>query len=89
MTAPLLPPAATFAYWWPSAPKAVRDFSHGFLKARGLTYLEDIPSADWQAYAAGAKAAAKAPRTFAPAPRPAPKPSLPGNPVDLISGERL
>lgn len=89
MSAPLLPPAATFAHWWPSAPKAVWDFSHAFLKARGLSRLEDIPRADWQAYAAGAKAAAKAPRTFAPVQRPAPEPSLPGNPMDLLTGERL
>lgn len=89
MTAPLLPPAASFAQWWTSAPSAVWDFTRDFLKARGLLRLEDIPPADWQAYADGAKAAAKAPRTFAPAPRPAPKPSLPGNPMGLISGERL
>lgn len=89
MTVPLLPPAATFAQWWTSAPSAVSDFSDSFLKAHGLNHLEDIPSGDWQAYADGAKAAAKAPRTFTPAQRPAPKPSLPGNPVDLVTGERL
>lgn len=89
MTAPLLPPAAAFAQWWPSAPSAVWDFSHAFLKARGLFRLEDIPPADWQAYSVGTKAAAKAPRTFASTPRPAPKPSLPGNPIDLVTGERL
>lgn len=89
MTTPLLPPAATFAQWYPSAPSAVKAFSDSFLWERGLNRLEDIPSADWQAYAEGVKAAAKAPRTFAPAPRPVPKPSLPGNPMDLITGERL
>jgi hypothetical protein len=89
MSAHLLPPAATFAQWWTSAPSAVTDFSDGFLKARDLTRLEDIPPADWQAYADGAKTAAKASRTFAPTPRPAPKPSLPGNPVDLVMGKRL
>lgn len=89
MTAPLLPPAATFAAWVYSAPSAVKVFSDSFLKARGLSRLEDIPPADWQAYAIGAKVAAKASRIFTPAPRPAPKPSLPGNPMDLISGERL
>lgn len=88
MTSPLLPPAATFAYWWPSAPSVITDFSDSFLKARGLPRLEDIPPSDWQAYSDGAKAAAKAPRIFAPSQQ-APKPSLPGNPVDLISGERL
>lgn len=86
MTAPLLPPPATFAAWVYSAPSAVKVFSDSFLKARGLFCLEDIPPTDWSAYADGAKAAAKA-RTFAP--RPAPKPPLPGNPVDLLTGERL
>lgn len=89
MTAPLLPPAATFAAWVYSAPSAVKEFSGSFLKARGLSRLEDIPPADWQAYADGAKAAAKAPQVFAPPPRPAAKPSLPGNPLNLVTGERL
>jgi hypothetical protein len=87
MTAQPLPPTAAYDRWWASAPSAVFAFSDDFLKARGLSRLEDIPSADWQAYADGVKAAAKAPRPFAP--RPTPKPSLPGNPVDLITGERL
>jgi hypothetical protein len=78
-----------FAQWWTSAPSAVTGFSDDFLKARGLKRLEDIPPADWQAYAEGVKAAAKAPRVFAPPSRPSPKPSLLGNPIDLISGKRL
>lgn len=88
MSAQPLPPTAVFAQWYTSAPSAVQAFSDRFLKARGLSRLEDIPPADWQDYADGAKAAAKA-RTFAPAPRPASKPSLPGNPINLISGGRL
>lgn len=89
MSAQPLPPTATFAQWYTSAPSAVQAFSDRFLKARGLSRLEDIPPADWKAYADGAKAAAKAPRPFAPAQRPVPKPSLPGNPIDLVTGERL
>lgn len=88
MTATTLPPPAVFAQWYTSAPSAVQAFSDRFLKARGLPRLEDIPSADWPAYADGAKAAAKT-RTFAPAQRPAPKPSLPGNPIDLVTGKPL
>jgi hypothetical protein len=89
MTAPLLPPAATFAHWWTSAPSAVSEASDAFLKARGLSRLEDIPPADWQTYATGVKSAAKASRVFAPPGRPAPKPSLPGDPMDLVTGKRL
>lgn len=90
MSAPVLPPSAMFAAWVYSAPTAVKEFSDGFLNALGLGRLEDIPAADWQAFADGVKAAAKAPRTLVP-PWRAPErvPSLPGNPVDLISGERL
>ena len=89
MSAPVLPPTASYDRWWASAPSAVFAFSDDFLKARGLKRLEDIPAADWQGYAEGVKAAAKAAPVFAPPPRPAPKPSLPGNPIDLISGKRL
>jgi hypothetical protein len=78
-----------FAQWWTSAPSAVTDFSDDFLKARGLSSLEEIPPADLPAYAEGVKAAAKSPQVFTPPPRPAPKPSLPGNPLNLVTGERL
>jgi hypothetical protein len=85
----MLPAPAVFAQWWTSAPSAVTDFSDDFLKARGLKRLEDIPSDDLPAYAAGVKAAAKAPRVFAPPVRSAPKLSLLGNPLNLVTGERL
>lgn len=89
MSSPVLPAPAVFAQWWTSAPSAVWEFSDDFLKARGLKRLEDIPPADLPAYAEGVKAAAKSPQVFAPPPRPAPKPSLPGNPIDLVTGKRL
>lgn len=89
MTSPVLPAPAVLAQWWTSAPSAVTDFSDRFLKARGLKRLEDIPPADLPAYAEGVKAAAKSPQVFAPPPLPASKPSLPGNPLNLLTGERL
>lgn len=89
MTSPVLPAPAVFAQWWTSAPSAVWEFSRSFLELRGLKRLEDIPPADLPAYAEGVKAAAKSPRLFAPPPGPAPKPSLPGNPLNLVTGERL